>query len=42
MDFVFYLAAFDSTSYALNFEKRMQEAGLIIDIIPMPREITAN
>lgn len=36
------LIAFDSTHHALRGEQLLQQAGLMIDIIPTPREITAS
>lgn len=36
------LIAFDSTHHALRGEQLLLQAGLVIDIIPTPREITAS
>ncbi len=36
------LIAFDSTHHALRGEQILLQAGLAIDIIPTPREITAS
>jgi len=38
----YYLAVFDSTHYALQFEKVIKGNGLKINIMPVPREITAS
>lgn len=38
----YYIAAFDSTHYALKFEKAVRGAGFKINIMPVPREITAS
>jgi hypothetical protein len=38
----YYVAVFDSTHYALKFEKVIRENGLKINIMPVPREITAS
>ncbi len=38
----FFLAVFDSTHHALKFEKVMKDNNININIIPVPREITAN
>lgn len=36
------LIAFDSTHHALRAEQMLQQAGIALDIIPTPREITAS
>lgn len=38
----YYIAVFDSTHYALHFEKVIRGGGLKINIMPVPREITAS
>lgn len=38
----YYLAVFDSTHYALKFEKVIKDNGFKINIMPVPREITAS
>jgi D-alanine-D-alanine ligase-like ATP-grasp enzyme len=38
----YYIAVFDSTHYALKFEKVIKENGFKITIMPVPREITAS
>lgn len=38
----YYIAVFDSTHYALHFEKVIKGSGLKISIMPVPREITAS
>ncbi|MFZ5352437.1 MAG: DUF3343 domain-containing protein [Bacillota bacterium] len=37
-----YLAVFDSTHHALKFEKVLKDNEVKLQIIPVPREITAN
>ncbi|MGI6359205.1 MAG: DUF3343 domain-containing protein [Bacillota bacterium] len=36
------LIVFDSTHYALQAEQALQSAGMSLDTIPTPREITAS
>jgi hypothetical protein len=38
----YYIAVFDSTHYALHFEKVIRGGGFTINIMPVPREITAS
>jgi len=38
----YYVAVFDSTHYALKFEKVIRAGGFKINIMPVPREITAS
>lgn len=38
----YYIAVFDSTHYALQFEKVIKNGGFRISIMPVPREITAS
>jgi len=38
----YYVAVFDSTHYALKFEKAVRDCGFTISIMPAPREITAS
>lgn len=38
----YYIAVFDSTHYALKFEKAVRGGGFEINIMPVPREITAS
>ncbi|MDD3439528.1 MAG: DUF3343 domain-containing protein [Clostridiaceae bacterium] len=38
----YYVAVFDSTHYALKFEKAVRDWGFNISIMPVPREITAS
>jgi hypothetical protein len=38
----YYVAVFDSTHYALKFEKVVKDNGFKIAIMPVPREITAS
>ena len=38
----YYIAVFDSTHYALKFEKVIRAGGFKINIMPVPREITAS
>ncbi len=38
----YYIAVFDSTHFALKFEKAMRSGGFKINIMPVPREITAS
>lgn len=38
----YYIAVFDSTHYALKFEKAVRDGGYGINIMPVPREITAS
>jgi hypothetical protein len=38
----YYIAVFDSTHYALKFEKIIRAGGFKINIMPVPREITAS
>lgn len=38
----YYVAVFDSTHYALKFEKVIRDNGFKINIMPVPREITAS
>ena len=38
----YYIAVFDSTHYALHFEKVVRGNGFTINIMPVPREITAS
>lgn len=38
----YYIAVFDSTHYALKFEKVIKDKGFKISIMPVPREITAS
>jgi hypothetical protein len=38
----YYIAVFDSTHYALHFEKVIRGGGFSINIMPVPREITAS
>lgn len=38
----YYVAVFDSTHYALRFEKIIRDSGFKINIMPVPREITAS
>jgi len=38
----YYIAVFDSTHYALKFEKVIKNGGFRINIMPVPREITAS
>ena len=38
----YYVAVFDSTHYALKFEKVIKGNGFKINIMPVPREITAS
>ncbi|MDD3705260.1 MAG: DUF3343 domain-containing protein [Clostridiaceae bacterium] len=38
----YYVAVFDSTHYALKFEKAVRSGGFDISIMPVPREITAS
>lgn len=38
----YYVAVFDSTHYALKFEKVIRDKGFKINIMPVPREITAS
>ncbi|MHB1392970.1 MAG: DUF3343 domain-containing protein [Clostridia bacterium] len=38
----YYIAVFDSTHYALHFEKIIRAGGFAINIMPVPREITAS
>lgn len=38
----YYIAVFDSTHYALKFEKVIKAGGFKINIMPVPREITAS
>jgi len=38
----YYIAVFDSTHYALKFEKAVKDKGFRINILPVPREITAS
>ena len=38
----YYIAVFDSTHYALKFEKVIRASGFKINIMPVPREITAS
>ncbi len=38
----YYIAVFDSTHYALHFEKVIRGGGFAINIMPVPREITAS
>ncbi|HOS69277.1 MAG TPA: DUF3343 domain-containing protein [Bacillota bacterium] len=38
----YYVAVFDSTHYALKFEKEVKDWGFTISIMPVPREITAS
>ncbi|HOE56150.1 MAG TPA: DUF3343 domain-containing protein [Bacillota bacterium] len=38
----YYVAVFDSTHYALKFEKTIKAGGFKINIMPVPREITAS
>lgn len=38
----YYIAVFDSTHFALHFEKVIRNSGLKINIMPVPREITAS
>lgn len=42
MNFDYYLAVFNSTHHAIKFEKVLKEAGFVISIIPVPREIAAS
>ncbi len=42
MNFDYYLAVFNSTHHAIKFEKVLKEAGVLINIIPVPREIAAS
>jgi hypothetical protein len=38
----YYIAVFDSTHYALQFEKVIRGESFTINIMPVPREITAS
>ncbi|HYE83701.1 MAG TPA: DUF3343 domain-containing protein [Clostridia bacterium] len=38
----YFIAVFDSTHYALKFEKVIRDNGFKINIMPVPREITAS
>ena len=38
----YYIAVFDTTHYALKFEKVIRDSGFKINIMPVPREITAS
>lgn len=38
----YYIAVFDSTHHALKFEKVIRDRGFKINIMPVPREITAS
>ena len=38
----YYIAVFDSTHFALKFEKVIKAGGFKINIMPVPREITAS
>ncbi|MGE5631016.1 MAG: DUF3343 domain-containing protein [Caulobacteraceae bacterium] len=38
----YYLAVFDSTHHAMRFEKVVKDGGFKINIMPVPREITAS
>ncbi|MEA4847594.1 MAG: DUF3343 domain-containing protein [Clostridiaceae bacterium] len=38
----YYIAVFDSAHYALKFEKTIKDGGFNINIMPVPREITAS
>lgn len=38
----YYIAVFDSTHYALKFEKVIRDGGFGINIMPVPREIAAS
>ena len=38
----YYIAVFDSTHFALKFEKAVRGKGFKINIMPVPREITAS
>ena len=38
----YYIAVFDSSHYALKFEKAIRDGGFNINIMPVPREITAS
>ncbi len=38
----YFIAVFDSTHHALRFEKVLKENNIKLQIIPVPREITAN
>lgn len=38
----YYIAVFDSTHYALKFEKVIRDKGFKINMMPVPREITAS
>ena len=38
----YYIAVFDSTHYALKFEKVIRDGGFNINIMPVPREITVS
>ena len=42
MTFDYYLAVFNSTHHAIKFEKELKEAGFLVSIIPVPREIAAS
>jgi hypothetical protein len=38
----YYIAVFDNTHHALKFEKVIRAGGFSINIMPVPREITAS
>jgi len=38
----YYIAVFDSTHHAMMFEKTIKSEGFKINIMPVPREITAS
>lgn len=38
----YFLATFDTTHNALKFEKIMKNNNIKVNVIPMPRELTAN
>ncbi|MBA1334709.1 MAG: hypothetical protein HPY66_2613 [Firmicutes bacterium] len=38
----FFVLAFDSTHHAIQAEKFLKEAGLKIEVLPTPRDITAS
>lgn len=38
----YYIAVFESTHHAMRFEKTVKNGGFKINIMPVPREITAS